>query len=119
MDMTTLAKSIFEFANKDKYNCLMILFDMMAGYKSKTGKLPDSTMPMFTEIETSAFHLIKMAEDNNLNMDDVLNHTADNGRTLFYQAAVFSESVAIELLKRNVVVTKVDNLFSIPSFRVS
>ena len=117
--MATLAKSIFEFSDKEKYTCLTILFDMIVWYQNKTGKYPDSSIPMFTEIESSAFYLIKMAEDNNLNMDDVLNHTAENGKTLFWKAAYYSEALASELLKRNVVVTTVDNLFRIPEFRVS
>ena len=66
--MTTLAKSIFEFASKDNYTCLMILFDMMSIYRNKIGIAPDSNLPMFDEIESSAFYLIKMAEEKKLNM---------------------------------------------------
>ena len=119
MDMATLAKSIFESANKNGYNCLMILFDLNGWYKNKTSKFPDSSMAMFNEIESTALFLIKMAEDNNLNMDAILNWTADDGETLFSNAAYFSESLANELLKNNdVVVTTVDELFRVPSFRV-
>ena len=118
MDLATLAKSIFEFANK--YNCLLAVFDMVSGYNVKTGKLPDSSMPMLTEIESTVRYLLKLAEDNNLNMDKIINWTGDDGRTLFSNAACYSESLASELLKKNVVVvTTVDNLFRIPRFRVS
>ena len=119
MDTATLAKSIFELVNNEGYTCLLVLFNMMAGYHNQTGKLPDSNLPMFTEIESTTFYLIKMAEDNNLKMDNILNWTTNNGKTLFWLAALFSESLASELLKKNVVVTTVDNLFRIPSFRVS
>ena len=97
----------------------MILFDMMVKYYIQTLKFPDSNLPMFDEIESSAFYLIKIAEDNNLKMDDILNRTADNGKTLFCLAAFYSELLASELLKKNVVLTTVDNLFQIPDFRVS
>ena len=119
MDMATLAKSIFEFANKNGNNCLTILFDMMTLYFNRARKFPDSSMPMFVEIESTARYLIKLAEDNNLNMDDVLNHTANDGTTLFEQAAMYSESLANELMKKKVVVTTVNDLFEIPRFRVS
>ena len=119
MDMATLAKSIFDFADKDRFNCLIVLFDMMTHYLNSAHKFPDSSMPMFVEIESSAFYLIKLAEDNKLNMDDVLNHTDDSGKTLFYQAAMYSESLANELIKKNVVVTTVNYMFEIPLFRVS
>ena len=119
MDIKTLAKSIFEFSNKQTYTCLLTLFNMSTKYLNRTGKFPDSEMPMFNETELTAFFLIKMAEDNNLNMVDILNWTADNGKTLFSFAARYYESLAKELLKKNVVVTTVDNLFRIPSFRVS
>ena len=120
MDMTTLAKSIFEFVDKENFNCLMSLFAMMGWYKIKTGKNPDSSMPMFGEIEATAFYLIKMAENNEPDIDRILNWTAANGTTLFFKVAFYSESIASELLKKDfVVVTTVDNLFQIPPFRVS
>ena len=118
MDTATLAKSIFELVNNEGYTCLLVLFNMMAGYHNQTGKLPDSNLQMFDEIESTAFYLIEMAEDKNLKMDDILNWTTDDGTTLFFQAAFFSESLARELLKKNVVVKTVDNLLDIPSFRV-
>ena len=119
MNMATLTKSILQFADKERYTCLMTLFEMMLYYNNKTGKYPDSTMPMFLEIETTALHLIKMAEDNQLNMDNILNWTADNGITLFWLAACYSESLASELLKKNVVITTVNNSFQVPTFKVS
>ena len=88
-------------------------------YMNDTIKFPDSSMPMFVEIESTARYLIKMAEDNNLNMDVILNHTTDNGQTLFLKAAAYTESLASELIKKNVVVTTVNYLFEIPSFGVS
>ena len=123
MDMAKLAKSIFELVNKNGNSCLLIVFDMMSWYRNQTDKrdkYPDSRMPMFTEIESTVRYLLKLAEDNNLNMDKIINWTGDDGRTLFSNAACYSESLASELLKKNVVVvTTVDNLFRIPRFRVS
>ena len=114
-----LVESIFDYKSKDGYNCMIVSFDMMARYTNETGNLPDSSMPMFNEIESTLFYLIKLADDNKLNMDKILNWTGDNGRTLFSNAAFYSESLATELLKRNVDVKTVDDLFQTPSFRVS
>ena len=97
----------------------MVLFDIMSCYKIKTGKYPNRWMPMFVEIESTAMYLIEVAEDNNLNMVGILNWVAEDGKTLFWKAAIYSESLAKDLLKRNVVVTTVDDLFRIPSFQVS
>ena len=118
MSTPRLVESVFEY-NVDGFNCLLILFDMMVGYNNQTGNLPDSSLPMFTEIESTAFYLIELAGKNKLIMSDILNWTADNGLTLFQRAAWFSELLARELLKKNVIVTTVDNTFQTPSFRVS
>ena len=68
-------------------------------------------------INDIAFHFIMPTPD--LNMDDILNYTGNDGTTLFSNAALFSESLANELIKKNVVVTTVNNMFQIPPFRVS
>ena len=119
MDMKKLVKSIFQFVNRNGQTCLMILFDMMLRYRNKTRKYPDSTMPMFVRIESTALYLIKMAEKQKLNMDRILNWTANDGMTLFSYAAFFSETLSSQLLGRNIIVTTVDHSFQIPSFRVS
>ena len=74
---------------------------------------------MFKEIESTILYLIKLAEDNKLNMDKILNSVTEDGKTLFTRAALYSESVALELLPRNVDVKTVDNLFQTPEFRVN
>ena len=119
MNMPKLVESIFNYKSKNGTNCLIISFEMMAKYHNKTGKLPDSSMPMFNEIESTILYLIKLAEDNKLNMDKILNWVNKIGKTLFWNAAYYSESLALELLKRNVDVKTVDHLFRTPSFRVS
>ena len=120
MDMETLIKSMFELVNEDGTNCLLMLFDMITEYNNRTGKMPNSNLPIFNEVESTAFFLIKLAEENKLDMNAILNWTANDGDTLFSKAAYLSESIASELLKKQVVVvTTVDNLFQIPPFRVS
>ena len=119
MIMPKLVESIFDYKNKNGSNCMLISFEMMNRYNIETGNFSDSSMPMFNEIESTLFYLIKLAEDNKLNMDKILNWTANDGETLFKSAAWYSESLATELLKRNVDVKTVDNLFQTPSFEVS
>ena len=86
MSMTELVKTVLDY-NVNGYTCLLVLFDMMIGYNNQTGNLPGSSLPMFIEIESTAFYLIKLAEDNKLPMDVILNWTADHGLTLFQSAA--------------------------------
>ena len=119
MNMVELLESIFRYTDEEGHTCLLILFQLAEGYLNQTDYYPDSAIPLWNEIESSAFYLIKLAEDNNLNMVHILNQTADDGRTFFWQAALFSETLASELLKKNVVVTTVDSTFLIPEFRVS
>ena len=94
-------------------------FDTMGGYMAETGNEPDSSMPLFNEIESTIFYLIKLTDDNKLNVRNVLNWVTDDGSTLFARAAVFSESLALELLSRNVDVKTVDHLFQTVPFKVS
>ena len=119
MEMAELAKLLFTFADTKGNNCLLAVFNMLEGYYFEPGNCPDSNLPFFNEIESTVFFLIKWAEDNNLNMDAILNWTSKNGKTLFWFATLFSEQLALNLLKRNVNVKTVDDLFSIPTFRVS
>ena len=119
MDMIELIESIFRYTNEEGWTSLMDLFELANEYNIQPDNNFDSAMPMMNEIESSAFYLLKLAEENNLNMDHILNQTADNGRTFFFLATVYSETLASELLKKNVVVTTVDTQFQILSFRVS
>ena len=117
--MQKMVELIFSYESKNGINCMIVSFDMMAKYLSETDKFPDSSMPMFNEIESTIFYLIKLAEDNKLNMNKILNSVTENGKTLFWNAALYSESVANELLKRKVDVKIVDLLFQTTTFRVS
>ena len=119
MSMSKLAESIFDYEDKYGNNCMLISFDMIANYFNETGNFADSGIPMYNEIESNILYLIKLAEANKLNMKKILNWTADDGMTLFWRAAFYSESLAIELLKKNVDVKTVDDLFQTPAFRVS
>ena len=62
---------------------------------------------------------LTLAEDKKLNMEKILNYVTKTGTTLFKVAAGNSESLALELLKRNVDVKTVDHLFQTPPFEVS
>ena len=119
MKMMKLLESIFNYKDIDGSNCLIDSFRMIGAYASETGNRPDSSLPMFNEIESTIFYLIKLAEDNNLNMDKILNSVTANGKTLFWHVAFFSEPLALELLSRKVDVKIVDHFFQTSSFRVS
>ena len=119
MNMSNLVESIFDYKNKNGLNCIIASIDMIGWYKIKTGNFPDSSMPMFNETESTVLFLIKLAEDNKLNINNILNWVPDNGQTLFWKAAFFTESLALKLLSRNVDVKTVDHKFETVSFRVS
>ena len=76
-------------------------------------------MEMFNEIESTILYLIKLAEENKLNLKNILNWVAEDGQTLFWNAALYSEPLTLELLSRNVDVKTVDYLFQTVSFKVS
>ena len=119
MSMRKLVESIFDYKNNTGSNCMLISFQMMVKYCNETRKYPDSSMPMFNEIESSILYLIELAENNKLEMDKIVNFTSNIGDTLFQNATFYSESLAIELLNRNVDVRTLDYYFQIPTFKVS
>ena len=118
MNMTELVETIFDYKSKNGYNCMMSPFEMIGYYHNETGNVPDSSMEMFNEIESTILYLIKLAEDNKLNLENIINWVTEDGQTLFWRASLNSESLALELLSRNVDVKTVDSLFQTVSFKV-
>ena len=91
---------------------------MMRFYYKKNKQLADSSIVMFNEIESLFIYLIQLAERNNIDMNRIINFTADSGMSLFYRVTVFSEKISIELIKRNVKVNRINKNFMTPLFRV-
>ena len=92
----------------------------MVMYKQRYKDFPDSSTGLFCEIESTVEYLIQLVDQHKLNMTQILNHKAMDGRTLFWVAADFSEKVANMLIQKNEVkVNTVDDKFMIPPFRVS
>ena len=52
-------------------------------------------------------------------MDEILNHKAKDGTTVFWWAADYSEKLADMLLQRNTKVNTLGQRFETPPFRVS
>ena len=119
MNISKSVEAIFNYKSNNGTNCLTISFSMNGLYQNQTGKRPDSSLPLFNETETTILYLIKLAEENKLKMNKILNSVNENGMTLFASAALYSESIARELLTRNVDVKTIDGLFQTPGFRVS
>ena len=92
----------------------------MAKYKNRNNdNYPSASTGLFSEIEATVEYLIRLGDQYNLNMDEILNHKTKNGVTLFTQAAYYSKKVAKILIQRNVKVNTVDQKFLTPFFRVS
>ena len=111
-----VAKSVLKFQNRNGNSCLTVCFDIATEYRNRTDEYPSG--PMLREIEQSCFYLIDLIKCFNLDMKNILNHTAKNGNTLFFYASIFSETVTRKLLEENVQVNSVDSLFITPFFRV-
>ena len=115
--MEQLVQSIFSYEYAGM-NCLSAAFSTMRAYSDQTGEYPDSSIALFNEIESSFIYLLQLAEQYNIDMDRVINHTDEAGQSLLYPASVYSENISFELLKRNVKVNRIDNQFKTPLFIV-
>ena len=92
----------------------------MGHYRLRNNQnFPSASTGLFREIEATIGYLIRLGDQYNLNMDEILNHKTKNGTTLFYKAAYYSEKIGKILIQRNVKVNTVDHKFMTTSFRVS
>ena len=115
-----LVASLFDYKNKNGYNCLTSAFDLAVGYQHETGTWPNATTGLIPEINALVRYLVKLGDDHQLDMTRVLNHTSKNGSTVFHQASNISEQVALFLLNRGGVdVNTVNVNFMTPVFQVS
>ena len=62
--------------------------------------------------------MLKLAEQNDVDIDPLVNNTDKTGKSFFYLATVHSEKISLELINRNVKVNRIDNKFNTPDFRV-
>ena len=127
-DMGQLVQSIFSYEHKGE-NCLFAAFQQkmnnfyttLQQFK-KLKQLPkqpaNSSIEMFNAIESLLIYFLQLAEQNNLDMDQVINIRREGGDSLFQIACLLSEKVSIELIKRNVKVNTIDNIFNTPLFMV-
>ena len=115
--MKTLIQSILKFKVEGS-NCLHALFGATKSYLEENHHFADSSIEMFTEIESLFIHLLQLAEQNNLDMDNIINYADDSGDSLFRLAATYSEKISLELISRKVKVNRIDNEFVTPSFKV-
>ena len=114
-----VVESVFNFLNREGLNCLIGLFTMASWYKMIRNEYPcTSLMLMMSGIEQSLLCLIQFAKDVELDLDKILNHTTKSGDTLFFNASIFSERIMVQLLKENVKVNSINDVFETPSFRV-
>ena len=99
---------------------MIAAFDLTATYRNRNNdNFPSASTGLFREIEATVEYLIRLGDQYNLNMDEILNHKTKDGITFFWQAAYYSEKLAKILIQRNVKVNTVDQKFLTPSFRVS
>ena len=102
---------------RNGFNCLTTIFHMASWYRIKNnGEYPSG--PMLVDIEESCLYLIQLAKSVKLDLDKVLNHTTKNGDTLFFAASIYSEKITTQLLRENVQVNSITDIFLTPFFRV-
>ena len=91
MALPKLVETIFDYKDDEGDNCMIQSFRIMSAYHTTTGSLPDSSMKMTIEVESTLFYFIKLAEDSGLNISKILNWTSFNGTTFFWYTANYSE----------------------------
>ena len=112
-----VVESIFNFRNHNGSTCLMSIFSMANWYRNRTDKYP--TGRMLRSIEQSCIYLINLAKSAELDLTDIINRTAKDGDTLFFNASMFSLKVTKILLENSAKVNSVRDNFLTPFFRVS
>ena len=109
--------SVFNLQDHEGFNCLTVLFQMATKYRIKNNfEYPFGQM--LDDIEESCLYLIQLAKSVKLDLDKILNHTTKNGDTLVLSASIFSERIMQQLLKENVRVNSINDVFLTPFFRV-
>ena len=111
-----LIKDVLEFQDHEGDTCLTSLFFMAIMCKNETKEYPPGTM--LVEIEQSCSFLITLAKTFKLDLNETLNHTTENGRTLLSWASIVSEKVTQLLLMENIQVNTINNEFVTSSLRV-
>ena len=113
-----IIQSIFEYDHNGG-NCLFAAFGMMRDYLAETKQCPNSSIDMYNEIESLIIYFLRLAEQYNVDLEQVINYTNEGGQSIFHLAILFTEKVSSELIRRNVKVNKIDNRFSTPYFMVN
>ena len=118
-----VVQSVIEFHSHQGFNCLTVIFSMANAYRNENNEYPSG--PMLIEIEESCLFLIQLAKSAKLDLEKILNHTAESGHTLFFLASIFSETITEQLLsetndhgKMIVRVNSINDLFASSYFRV-
>ena len=113
----TVVESIFDYEDEQGYSSIIILFDMATWYRNQNNREYPSG-PMLRDIEESVAYLIDLAKKFDLNLKKILNHTAKDGVTLFFQASMYSRKITKRLIEQKVKVNSIDPKFVTPFFRV-
>ena len=115
---TEVVESVLKFQSQNGLNCLIGLFQMATEYRIENNSEYPSG-PMLSDIEGTCLFLVQKAKDFKLDLDKILNHTTEYGRTLFSQASIYSETITKHLLTGKYVrVNSIDLGFVTPYFRV-
>ena len=109
--------TILEFQDENGHNCLMACYNMLYEYVGKGNDLNQTPMKKPTE-ETIEF-LIGMGRESGVDMERVINNMTKDGITMFYLSTLYSEKVALLLIKMNVKVNEITSSFDTVEFQVS
>ena len=116
-----------KFKDENNNNCLIATLKMISYCFLSESSALNSTFTsnsssdenLFRKMEETIIFLIEDCEKHGLSTDSILNHQNEIGETLFYYASMYSEKVSLFLLKRNVKINTVNQMFMTPSFRVN
>ena len=76
------------------------------------------THHIICHLESTFLHLIKLAEDNNVDMSSLINFSNEVGVSIFHRATRWSLNLTIELLRLNVNVNRISERFETPLMKV-
>ena len=63
---------------------------------------------MLCQIEDSCLFLVQLAKSVNLDLDKIMNQTTKDGRTVFFQALMYSKKITNQLMIESIKVDSID-----------
>ena len=98
------------------YNCLIACFQSLLPNKDNQADIGSWVQ---TEVENTLKFLLEKGDELKYDMENIVNHTVDNGQTLFQISTNHSEKIANYLISKKIVkMNSITSTFDSVSFKV-